>query len=64
MRLKDSSMVYTSGFEQFTQGFHIMQILDIEKNLGFAFLKITRRICCTSEAVFLYIYEYYMRLYI
>ena len=40
MRLKDSSMVYAPGFEQFSQGFHIMQILDIEKNLGFAFLKI------------------------
>ena len=42
MRLKDSSMVYAPGFEQFSQGFHIMQILDIEKNLGVVILKITK----------------------
>ena len=34
MRLKDSSMVFVPGFDQFSQGFHILQILDVEKNLG------------------------------
>ena len=50
MRLKDSSMVYAPGFEQFSQGFHIMQILDIEKNLGVVFLKIA------ASRIYTYIY--------
>ena len=60
MRLKDSSMVYAPGFEQFSQGFHIMQILDIEKNLGVVFLKITS---VHLVNIFIYIYTY-LRVYI
>ena len=61
MRLKDSSMVYAPGFEQFSQGFHIMQILDIEKNLGVVLLKITSRIAY----IYIYIYIHtYIRVYI
>ena len=51
MRLKDSSMVYAPGFEQCFQGFHIMQILDIEKNLG---VVVNRR----SRISYRYIYIY------
>ena len=41
MRLKDSSMVFVPGFDQFSQGFHELQILDVEKKLEAFFLKIT-----------------------
>ena len=40
MRLKDSSMVFLPGFDQFSQGFHILQILCVEKKLYAVFLKI------------------------
>ena len=33
-------MVFVPGFDQFSQGFHILQILDVEKNLVAVFFKI------------------------
>ena len=53
VRLKDSSMVYAPGFEQFSQGFHILPILDVEKKLGAVFLK-----TITPAGLLVYIYVY------
>ena len=62
MRLKDSSMVFLPGFGQFSQGFHILQILDVEKKLG-AVLMLEIDILSVvlkmfKSIVFLYIFSY------